>query len=85
MDMVYDKRVGAYRLAKWPGYYYFDNHFIHYDRGNWLVGKRINGRWRTARKGEVPRQLQKAKAERPEQAPEKNRLQGVWPGAQRMR
>lgn len=80
-ELVFERRLGVYRLVDRRGVYFIDNRYLRYERGGWLVSERVNGRWRAARKGEVPHQLQRTKRghdHRDDKAREKNRLQGIW-------
>jgi len=83
-ELVFERGLGVYRLVDRRGVYFFDNRYLRYERGGWLVSERVNGRWRAARKGEVPRKLQQSRRDddgRPDKAnkaQEKNRLQGIW-------
>jgi hypothetical protein len=80
-ELRYDRDLGAYRVVNRQGLYFLNNHYIRYYRGDWQVSKRLSDSWRTARKGEVPRQLQQSRRgndNRSDKAREKNRLQGTW-------
>lgn len=61
-NLTYDAGIGAYRISKQPGIYFYNDRYIRFYRGKWLESRKLNGKWRTAREQYVPRKLWQEKA-----------------------
>lgn len=57
----YDAGIGAYRIIKQPGIYFYNDRYIRQSRGVWQVTKKLNGKWRTAKEKHVPSNLWRKK------------------------
>jgi hypothetical protein len=57
--LTYDAGIGAYRIVKQPGIYFYNDHYLRNYRGTWQVTKKLNGKWSVAKERYVPAKLWK--------------------------
>lgn len=57
--LTYDAGIGAYRIVKQPGIYFYNDRYLRQYRGTWQVTKKLNGKWRVAKEQYVPAKLWK--------------------------
>ena len=60
-DLFFDNTFGAYVLINFPGLYFYNDHYMRFHQGKWLVTRHLRQPWRHAHSHEIPWKLKQAK------------------------
>ena len=60
-ELKFDSRIDAYIIVNQPGIYFHDDHYLRFYRNVWQATSKLDGRWRAAKRQEVPEKLTKAR------------------------
>lgn len=56
-DRHYDDGLGVYVMTRYPGYYFWDDHYYRLIDGRWHIGISFGGPWRIVDVDRVPHRL----------------------------
>ena len=45
VDLIYDKKAGAYVVIGRPDYYWYRDHYYRWADGRWMVSVKLDGNW----------------------------------------
>jgi len=54
VELVFRSDLGVYVVVGASGYYFNDGAFYHQDSTGWVIGKHIDGPWKTISKSQLP-------------------------------